>query len=164
MQLSPKVERVLNDQINHELTAFYAYMAMAAWFEQTPYKGFSTWMQAQSKEELTHADKIFHYISERNGSIKLKEIPLDAYSFKTPLSVFEAALILEESTTAAIHDVYELSLKEKDFETQNFLNWFLKEQIEEESSVRDMIDKLKLSNGSPSALMHLDSVAGKRPL
>jgi len=162
MKLSTKLEKALNDQINLELGSAYAYLAMAGYFESTPFCGFANWMHLQSKEELGHAQRFFKYISERGGKVALKAIPEPRNEFKTPLDAFRASLVHEQRVSASICAIYEMAQAEKDYPTLSFLKWFLDEQVEEEKSVSDMIAKLELVGNNNNGLFHLDKLAGKR--
>lgn len=162
MKLSAKVETALNHQLNLELSSAYAYLGMAAYFQQTPFTGFSQWMELQSQEELEHAHKFFNYIGERGGKVKLQAIPEPKCEYKTPLQVFETSLGHEQKVSASICGIYELALAEKDFPTLSFLKWFLDEQVEEEKSVGEMVAKLDLVGDNRNGLFHLDKLAAKR--
>jgi ferritin len=162
MKLSAKVETALNSQLNLELASAYAYLGMAAYFQQTPFTGFAQWMDLQCKEELGHAHKFFNYIGERGGKVKLQAIAEPKSDYKSPLQVFETSLGHEQKVSASICGIYELALAEKDFPTLSFLKWFLDEQVEEEKSVGEMVDKLELVGDNRNGLFHLDKLAAKR--
>ena len=162
MKLSSKLEKALNDQINLELCSAYAYLGMAAYFDQTPFTGFGKWMQLQSKEELGHADRFFEYVAERGGKVTLQAITEPKCEFKSPLEAFKASLGHEQRVSAAICGIYELASAEKDYPTLSFLKWFLDEQVEEEKGVSEMIAKLELVGDNRNGLFHLDKLAAKR--
>ena len=162
MKLSPKLTKLLNDQINNEMAASYSYLAMAAWFEQTPYVGFAHWMTTQSREETVHALKFYQYLVDRDAKVELKPIAKPKHDFKSPLDVFSHSLKQEEQVTAQINDLYEVAEKVRDHASKNLLLWFLNEQMEEEKSVRDLLDRLKLAGKDPASLLVLDREAGAR--
>ena len=162
MKLSSKLEKVLNDQNNLELSSAYAYLGMAAYFERTPFTGFAKWMELQSKEELGHADRFFKYIVERGGKVTLQAIPEPKCEYKSPLDAFKASLGHEQKVSASICAIYELAAGEKDFATQSFLKWFLDEQVEEERNVGDMLAKLELVGDNASGLYQIDRQAAAR--
>jgi len=162
MKLSSNLDKALNDQLNLELNSAYAYLGMAAYFEATPFTGFAKWMHLQSQEELVHADKFFKYLTERNGRVILGALEKPQSEFKTPLEAFRASLGHEQRVSAAICALYDLALAEKDYPTLAFLQWFLDEQVEEEKSVGDMIEKLELIGENRNGLFHLDKLACKR--
>lgn len=162
MKLSENIEALLQKQLNKELVAFYTYLGMAAWFESTPYEGFAHWMHKQAQEEMGHAMKFFHYLKERGNTIQLMSLEAPKCTFSSPLEAFEAALKHEQNVTQSINKIYEIAQQEKDFATTQFLGWFIKEQVEEESTSSALIQKLILAKDYVGALMSLDSQAGKR--
>lgn len=162
MNLAPKLAKLLNDQINHEMAASYSYLAMAAWFEQTPYAGFAGWMFAQSREETVHALKFYQYLVDRDATVALEPIAKPTHDFKSPQDVFAQSLKQEEAVTAQINDLYEVAEKVRDHASKNLLLWFLNEQMEEEKTVRDMLERLKLAGDDPASLLVLDREAGSR--
>jgi ferritin len=162
MNLSAKLENALNEQLNLELISAYAYLGMAAYFQQTPFTGFGRWMELQSHEELEHAQKFFNYIGERNGKVRLKALPEPKGTYQSALEVFQTSLGHEQRVSAAICGIYDLALAEKDFATLSFLKWFLDEQVEEEKSVGEMVSKLELVGDNRNGLFHLDKLAAKR--
>jgi len=163
MKLPKPLHEALLDQIKNEFQAHYNYLGMSAHFENTAYDGFAKWMALQSSEEYTHAMKIYAYLRDRNMPITLHPIdaPKCVYGEK-PIEVFRTSLKQEQGVTKQINGLYELALKEKDYATLEFLAWFLKEQVEEEDTVSDIIDRLELAGDDPSALLRLDSEAGAR--
>ena len=160
--LSPELHDLLNAQINVEMAASYSYLAMSAWFEDTPYGGFAQWMMAQSQEETAHAMKFYHFLIDRGAQVKLAGIEAPSPSYSSPLEVFQTSLVQEREVTASIHKLYEMAEKHRDHESKNLLNWFLDEQVEEEKSVQDMIDRLELVGDNPIGLLQLDQEAAQR--
>ena len=162
MKLSTKVEKALNDQINLEFNSAYAYLGMAAYFSGTPFTGFARWMHLQSKEEMEHARKFFDYVVDRGGKVILQGISEPPSSYKAPIEAFRASLRHEQKVSAAIEEIYELALSEKDYATLSFLKWFLDEQVEEEKNVSDMLARLELVGDNTSGLYQVDQYAGRR--
>ena len=162
MKLSNKLEKALNDQINLEFVSGFAYLGMAAYFDQTAFTGFGKWMQLQSSEEFGHAHRFFKYIVDRGGKVTLGGIPQPKSDYKSPLEAFKASLGHEQKVSAAICAIYELATAEKDFATLSFLKWFLDEQVEEEKTVTEIIAKLGLVGDSHSGLYQIDQHAGRR--
>lgn len=156
------LQAAINTQINRELASFYAYWSIAAWFETTPYSGFAHWMHHQSKEEMEHAMRFFNYLKERKGILTLLPLEQPKTEFQTPLEAFEIALAQEEKISQHIRDLYFLAQKERDPETVSFLNEFLNEQIEEEKTVGDFVDKLRLAQDNVAALLQIDAQAAER--
>lgn len=160
--LSKPLQDAINEQINFELSSAYLYLSMAAHFEGENLGGFASWMRVQYKEETEHGMKFFSYIYERGGKVTLKAIPQPATKFKTPLDIFKQVLEHEQKVTAAIHKLYELAMKEKDYATQNFLQWYIKEQVEEEKNATEIIAMLDMIGSSSVSLIMADRQLGAR--
>lgn len=164
MKLPPSVEDAINAQIRNELQSHYNYLGMSAHFDTTPYKGFAAWFRNQAAEEYGHATKLLDYLRERNGNAKLFALEAPPTEFGcAPVDSFEIALAQEQAVTRQITDLYELSQKERDYTTLHFLSWFLQEQVEEENTVSDMIDRLRLVADNAAGLLRVDEEAGRRP-
>jgi ferritin len=162
MRLPKKIEKALNDQLNLELTSAYAYLGMAAHFENTPFAGFAKWMQIQSKEELEHAHKFYAYLAERNGVIQLQPLAGPKCEYPAPIDAFRASLGHEQKVSASICAIYELAIAEKDYPTISFLKWFLDEQVEEEKNVSEMLARLELVGENHNGLFQIDQFAARR--
>ncbi|MDP2957884.1 MAG: ferritin [Longimicrobiales bacterium] len=156
------IQDALNEQINAELHSAYIYLAMSAHFAEQNLDGFSHWMRHQADEELEHAMKLFDYVLERGGHVELKAVAGPPKKFGTPLQIFETALAHEKKISAMIHALYDLARKKKDFATENQLNWFVTEQVEEEDNAGKAVERLKLAGDSTAALLMLDHQFGKR--
>lgn len=142
--LSKNLEKVLNEQIEKEGYAAQLYLAMASWSETQGYDGISEWFYAQHMEEIEHMLKIMRYVNERGGFAKAPKIEQPPAEFKGVKDLFVAALEHEEMVTRSINDIVEMTLEEKDYTTNNWIQWFVEEQLEEESSVNAIIDKLDM--------------------
>jgi len=160
--LSPKVEQALNKQVNAELYSAYMYLSMSAYFESLSFKGMANWMRIQAQEELTHAMKLFDFINDRNGRVVLGPIEGPKTHWDSPLQAFEDTLLHETHVTSLIYDLMNLSQAEKDHAAHNFLEWFVNEQVEEEASARQVVDKLKLAGDHGVALLLIDTELGQR--
>ena len=161
---SKLVEKALNKQINEELYSAYAYLAMAAEADKLGLPGFVNWFKMQYNEELAHADRFFNYVLERDGEIKLKAIGQPEVKNETALSLFEKALAHEQHVTQLIFQLKDLARAESDHATDVFLEWFVNEQVEEEASIRAVIDQLKMVDGNPNGLFMIDrELAGRQP-
>ncbi|MCS6910989.1 MAG: ferritin [Anaerolineales bacterium] len=160
--LSQSVQDALNNQINLEFASAYAYLAMSGYFESANLTGFASWMRIQYEEELTHALRLFDHMHDRGGTVRLDAIAEPKAKFKSALEAFEAALAHEQKVTASIHNLYALAAKENDYATQTMLQWFINEQVEEERSVGQVVDWLKMAGDSPVALLMLDQKLGQR--
>ncbi len=162
--LSKKMEEALNAQINAEIFSTYLYLAMAAWFHSRKLEGFARWMEMQAREEWEHSMKFFHYVDERGGRVILSAIEAPPSEWESPLEAFKAAYEHEKYITGRIHDLVALAREEKDYATENFLQWFVTEQVEEESSVNAIVQQMKLVQGSKNGLYMIDRELGKRTL
>jgi len=160
--LSKKMEKMLNDQINAELYSSYLYLAMAAFFDSKGLSGFSAWMKAQTQEEVAHAMIFYNHITERGGEVVLDAIKKPEVTWKSPLDVFKASLKHEQYVTDRINKLVDLAIKESDHATNNFLQWFISEQVEEEESVGTVVSNLELVGNDKSALFMLDRELGAR--
>jgi ferritin len=160
--LSKKLQEAFNDQIQAEMASAYLYLSMAAYCEENNLKGFSHWLRAQYNEEVSHAMKMFDFVLERGGKVALKAIEAPPADFGSPLAVFEKVLAHEQHVTARINSLYELALAEKDYPSQIFLQWFITEQVEEEASASEIIEKMKIAGDKGSALVWMDKELGKR--
>ncbi len=160
--LKKTVEDALNKQFNAELYSSYLYLAMAAYFESVPLRGFARWMRIQSKEELAHGMKIYDYIIEQQGSPKFPVIEAPKTPWKSAGAVFEHSYAHEQKVTGMINSLMDLAVKEKDYATQNFLGWFVKEQVEEEANASEILAQITMMGDKPGILFHLDHILGKR--
>ncbi len=154
--LSKKMEEALNDQVKWELWSAYLYLSMASYFESEGLMGFASWMKVQEQEEKFHGTKFYNFTFERGGRIKLQVLEAPENTWKSTTHVFEEALRHEQAVTARINNLMDLAIKEKDHATASYLNWFINEQVEEEASVMDVLNKLKLVDGNTAALYMLD--------
>ena len=160
--LSKKLEKALNAHMNEELYSFYIYLAMAAYLEANYLKGMATWMQLQAKEELAHAMKFYAYIHDRNAEVALLAIAQPPKTWESPLAVFENAYAHEQHITGRINALYDLASKENDHATVGFLQWFVKEQVEEEATVDPIVHRLRLAGDNITAVYVLDRELGMR--
>lgn len=160
--LSKSMEKALNGQINAEMYSSYLYLAMAAYFEDVGLGGFAKWMEGQAQEELFHAMKFYAYVNERGGRVKLAAIDEPPSKWKTPLSCFENVLEHEQKVTGLINDLVNLAIDEKDHATNNFLQWFVAEQVEEEDTASGILDKLKLMGEAAGGMFMIDQELGQR--
>ena len=160
--LSEKMQEALNGQINAELYSSYLYMSMSAYFEHQGLKGFAQWMKAQAQEELFHSEKFYTFVNERGGRVTLKAIGTPPHEWQSPLHAFQDALAHEEKVTGLINSLVNVAAEEKDHATHSFLKWFVDEQVEEEDSVREVIDQLKLIDGAGGGMFMLNRELGLR--
>lgn len=160
--LTKAVLEALNNQVNLELNSAYAYLAMSAQCESENLPGFAKWLRIQWEEELGHAMKLISFVHERNGNVTLQAIEKPAAKWKSPVDVFDNVLSHEQKVTASIHKLYEVAAKEKDYATQVLLQWFIKEQVEEERNATEIVELMKLAGTSGPSLLMLDRQLGGR--
>lgn len=160
--LSKNLLSEMNDQIKHEMYSSYLYLAMSAHFEASNMPGFAKWMRIQAQEELTHALKFFDYLIDRSGTITLQALAQPPSEFGTPQAIFEKVLEHEQFVTGRINTLYTLAIKDNDFASQVFLNWFVTEQVEEEKNATSILETLKIIGDRGTAIYQLDHQLGKR--
>ena len=160
--LNATLESALNDQMNGELYSAHLYLSMAAHFESVNLRGFAHWMRLQHQEETSHAMRIFDYINDRNGRAVVQSIDQPPAEFESVLGVMETTLEHERHVTAMIEDLYREAQAQKDYATHVLLEWFIEEQVEEEKSVVEIIDDLKLIDGDGTGLLILDGRLAER--
>lgn len=160
--ISDKIRDILNAQINKEFYSAYLYLAMSAYFSEIGLYGFSHWTKVQSKEEIDHGMILFEYILNRKSQVKLQQLDVPSIDMKGPVEVFEQIYQHERSITSSIDSVANMSEGECDLATRNFIDWYLKEQIEEETSVLRIISKLKAFGTEKSALYLIDRELSER--
>jgi ferritin len=162
MMLSKSMEDALNRQINRELYSAYLYTSMSAYFSSVNLAGFAKWMRVQAKEERVHAAKLYDYILARGGRITLGDIEAPKSKWASAGKVFEDSYAHEQKVTGMINALVELATKEKDHATFEMLQWFVKEQVEEEENASAILAKIKTVGDVPGQLFHLDHELAKR--
>ena len=160
--ISEKLEKAFNDQINKEFYSEYLYLAMQAYFERLNLTGFANWMSVQIQEEHAHAMGMFNYVHERGGRVELEAIEKPETDWGSPLAAFEKVLAHEEFVTSRINALMDVAEEVKDRAALSFLDWYLKEQVEEESSVGGVLATLKLIKDDAKALLMLDKELAAR--
>jgi ferritin len=160
--LNPKVQDALNKQINAELSSAYLYLSMAAYFEAKDLKGMAHWMRIQAGEENQHAMRIFDSINDRSGRVTLTQIEAPKGEWKSPLEAFEDAYRHEQKISGMINDLMNLVAVERDGAGHDFLEWFAREQVEEEAAAQLIVAQLKLVGDNGMGLYLIDQELGKR--
>ena len=155
--ISTKLQDAINAQINAEFWSAYLYLAMAMHFENEGY-----WFRIQFKEEQAHAEIFINYLNARGGRVVLKPIDAVPQTWGTPLAAFADTLAHEEKVTALINNIYALAEQEHDYATRGKLDWFVAEQVEEEETARNLIDRLKLIGSDGLALYTFDQEMAAR--
>jgi ferritin len=160
--LSDKIEQAFNEQANKELYSAYLYFSMSNQLDAMNLKGFAHWMRVQAQEEMTHAFKFYGHIQERQGRAKVLAIDAPPLEWDSPLAIFEAAYEHEQKVTALINGLVKLARDEQDNAAEFFLQWFVTEQVEEEASADEVVQKLRLIGDAKGPLFMLDNVMGQR--
>jgi ferritin len=160
--LDKKMQDAINDQINWEFYSGYLYLSMASPFSASGMSGGQSWMTVQYQEELAHARIMFNYVLTRGGRVVLEAIEKPRTEWPDGLSMFEEALAHEEKVTGRIHELASLALELKDHATYNFLQWFIAEQVEEEETASDMVQKFRMAGEHPAGLYQLDKELATR--
>jgi len=160
--LEKKMQKALNEQINAEIYSAYMYLSMSAWFESHALSGFANWMRVQYEEEMFHAMKFYNFVHDRGGKVTLKAIEAPPTEWKSVLDVFDATLTHERHVSALIHKLVDLSIELKDHATNQMLQWFVEEQVEEEASAETILDELKLIGEARSGLFMMNRELSQR--
>ncbi|NOX19702.1 MAG: ferritin [Nitrospirae bacterium] len=160
--LKEKMLDALNEQLNFELYSAYIYFSMSAYFESINLKGFANWMRVQAMEELTHVKRFYDYIIDRGGRVKMSEIKAPANEWESPLAAFLNVLEHEQLVTSRINNLMDIALELRDHATSSFLKWFIDEQVEEEASVDEIVQSLKLNENNPGGLFLIDKELSQR--
>jgi len=160
--LSKGIQDAINEQIKHEIFSAYLYLSMSAYCEAVNLSGTATWLRVQWHEELSHAMKLIAYVGGRGGRVILQAIDRPPADFKSPVDIFQQVLEHEQKVTAMINRLYEMVLKENDYATQVELQWFIKEQVEEEKIAADILQQFKMVGDVGTALLMIDRQLGAR--
>ncbi len=160
--LSEKMTKSLNKQLNAELYSSYLYLAMSAHFQSINLAGFANWMRVQAQEELVHAVKFYDFINSRAAKVNLLVVEAPPGKWDSPLAAFEHVSDHEQKVTELINGLVNQAVEERDHATNNFLQWFVTEQVEEESSANEIVQKLKLIGDSGGGLFMLDQELAQR--
>lgn len=154
--LKENMKDAINNQIKMEMYSSNLYLSLAAYYHETNLNGFANWMRIQAQEETEHALKFFDYLLDRGANPEIMTIEAPPRKWASPLEGFQHALAHERKVTASINDLANLSIKEADHATHTLLQWFIQEQVEEEASVNEIVDRLELAGDSPGGLFILD--------
>ena len=160
--LSGKLQDALNEQMKNEFFSAYLYMAMAGYFQSEDLPGMASWMRVQALEEMIHGERFFNFLCDAAGRTELRPIEGPRNEFGSPLEVFEFGLEHEKFVTSRIGQLMDLSREERNHAAEVMLNWFVTEQVEEESSFALVIRKLKRVEGDGRGLLMVDQELGQR--
>ena len=160
--LNAKVRELLNDQINKEFYSAYLYLDFSNYYERVGLDGFANWYKVQAQEERDHAMMFYQYLQDHDELVELGAIGKPDKVFNDNMGPLKAALEHERYVTALINDIYGAAYDVRDFRTMQFLDWFVKEQGEEEKTASDLITKMELFGNDPKSLYMLNSELGGR--
>ena len=164
MQMKPELAEAFNRQITLEFESSLAYLQMAAYFDAASLPGMASWMRIQSEEERAHALKFFDFVLDRGNDVSLGDIAAPPSAFGSAEEVFATALAQEQRVSAAIADIHRVATEVGDAASFPILQWFLEEQVEEEATVGEILDQVRLIGGDGGALLLLDrELAGRAP-
>jgi len=162
--LSKKLNNALNKQINAEAYSGYLYLAMSVWCNEQSLKGFAHWFAIQAREEFFHSSKFFNFLTNLDEKITLAAIDAPPSSWKSIRDVFDGVLAHEQKVTGMIDNLMNIAKEEKNHKVEIFLQWFVNEQVEEESGVKDVVSQLKLIGKDGYGLYQMDQTMGSRVL
>ena len=162
--MSNIVRGALNLQINREFASAYLYLAMSAWLDRNDYPGAAHWMKLQYAEEIQHVERFFTFMTERDFAVEFEAIEKPKNEWASVINAFEDALAHEKQVSAWINELVDVSIKEKDHATNNFLQWYVAEQVEEESNASAIIGQLKMIDGNGYGMFMLDKELAQRVL
>jgi ferritin len=154
--VSPNIEKALNKQIRIEAESSQIYLSMACWAESKGFEGVAEFMFAQADEERAHMLRLLKYLTERGGKAIISELSKPSVDYTTPKQMFEEVLEHEVFVSNSINDLVSITFEEKDFATNNFLQWYVAEQIEEEATARTILDKINLIGDDKSGFYLFD--------
>lgn len=160
--IDAKLEQALNEQVNKELHAWYAYLSMAAYCKTLNLNGFAAFMDAHAAEEQAHAHRLMDYLLDRGGKLVLKSIAPPSGEYASLLDIFVKAVEQEQQTTRSIYELYELAKSANDYSTVAALQWFLDEQVEEEKLMSEAVGLVEFAGDDKSALLALNAQFGQR--
>jgi len=160
--IDKKIEAAINEQINWEVYSSYLYFSMAAYFDATNLKGFAHWMRTQAMEEMTHVKRFYDFLTSRGGRVILTAVKAPPTGWDNPKAVFIDTLEHEQHVTKRINDLMNLAHDLREHASISFLQWFIDEQVEEEESVDEVLQSLKLNENNPGGLFMIDKDLAQR--
>src|SRR5919206_3347613 len=160
--LSPRMLDAMCRHVDQEIYSAHLYLAMSAWCEAKAFKGFGRWLRVQHEEEMQHARTMLDHVLARGGVPALGAVAAPPREFGNVTQVFEAVLAHERKVTEAVHGLYGAAAADKDTASVVFIQWFVEEQVKEEETATEIVDKLHMVGDRPGAALYLDKEYGKR--
>ena len=160
--VTDKIVDAITCQINREIYSAYLYMAMASYAEYEGFEGFANWFEIQVREELEHAEKMYSYLNKQGARVIMQAIEEPPQNFSSVVELFEKTLEHEKNVTALIRNLVDLAKSENDSDTESFLEWFVKEQIEEEATPAKILGNIDEAGEDREGLLKIDSELAKR--
>ena len=160
--MNERVHQLLNEQINKELYSAYLYLDFSNYFKRVGLDGFANWYMIQAQEERDHAMLFYQYLQNENQIVTLKAVDKPDKEINSHMDVLLAGLEHEKYVTSLIHDIYSAAYEVRDFRAMQFLDWFVKEQGEEETNANDLITKMELFGSDPKSLYMLNQELAAR--
>ncbi len=158
--MDKKFVEAINVQLNFEIESAHVYLAMQNYFAGKSLKGFEHWFQIQYHEELEHAQKFMDYLNSRGEKVEIRGFETPRNDFESILEILEVSLNHEKEVTRRIYNLMSIAIDLKDYASINFLQWYVKEQVEEEANFQELIDKIKMTGGQ--GVLMLDHALAKR--
>lgn len=160
--MNEKLVKAFNNQIQAEFYSAYMYYAMSLQCAEQNKKGMAYWLKMQYEEERSHAMRLISHLQDRGATVELMQIEQPNVATGSFLAIFEQALEHEKYVTKRIHEMYALAIEEKDYAAQNHLAWFVDEQVEEEATFTEIVEKMKLIGDSTIGMFQMDAELGRR--
>ncbi|MAD42404.1 MAG: ferritin [Arcobacter sp.] len=160
--ISKNLQEALIEQLNKEFQSAYIYLGMSAYCSKEGFNGASSWFLIQYQEEVSHGMKFFKYLEDQDVCIKLPELKASKVEYKSLLDVFKKSLAHEQTMTKNLNNLSDLAMKDKDHATYNLLQWYVTEQVEEEATVSEIIDHIKLVGDNGFGLYTIDKELASR--
>ena len=160
--MDEKLQTLLNAQVNNEHGAALIYTQLAYEMDNLSFPGMRDWFFKQAEEEREHAQKLAEHLLDRGYRVELEDIQVGSVKAATPLDAFEASLAHEQKVSEQIREIARTADAAGDLDSRALINWFLDEQVEEEASVSEVIDQLKLVGNDGSGLLRIDSSLAER--
>jgi ferritin len=160
--IAESIQRDFNSHIQFEMASSYLYLSMAAWCEGQGLRGFGNWMRQQADEERLHVMKFFDFVLDRGGDVRLAAIEAPGHEWESPLAIFEAAYAHECEVSQRINCLVDTVMEVRDHAANAFLQWFVNEQVEEESNVSDVVSRLRLVGDDGRGILLIDQELAER--